>query len=95
MSPPVGLCPGLVVAVDRRGAVGLGQRGGLRLVDAEVDAALVQRGDLIGGDETLAMADAQHDAVEDVLVGAATTWWTVPTSSPPEAYTGTSLSSTW
>src|SRR5437588_6198631 len=48
----------------------LGERGGLGGVDSQIHSPLVQRGDLLGGDEPAASARANHDPVEDVLLGS-------------------------
>jgi ribokinase len=67
--PAARLGPGLALAPRRRAAVGrLQPRGGID-VDAEVDAALVQRPDLVGRDEPWPVADADHESVKDVLLG--------------------------
>lgn len=39
-----------------------------RGIDPEIDAALVERGDLVGGYETRAVLAIHHDSVEDVLL---------------------------
>ena len=48
---------------------GSGRGGGLGGVDAQVDAVLVQRGDVLGGDEPRAIGGLEDDPVEDVLLG--------------------------
>ena len=67
--PPARLDAGLGLAPRGRATPRRGQRSGGRGVDPQVDSTFVQRGDLIGGDETLPVLDPHHDPVEDVLLG--------------------------
>ena len=49
--------------------MGVGERSDLGGVDPQVDSALVQRRDLVGGDEPQPDAGLHHDPVEDVQLG--------------------------
>src|SRR5579875_2155711 len=58
---------GGILAVDGRAPARLRQRQRRNGVDLQVDAELVQRGDLLGGDEAPAAGAAKDDPVEYVL----------------------------
>jgi hypothetical protein len=69
MLPGTRLDARLAVAEDGRRTVRLGERGGVRGVDAQVHSALVQGRDEPGRHEAPALVDAHHDPVEDVELG--------------------------
>jgi hypothetical protein len=66
--PLAGLHAGLVVAPHRRGTFGYRQVRGLGGVNVEIDAMLMQRIDLVGGDEASALVGRDDDPVKDVLM---------------------------
>jgi len=68
--PAAGLDPGLALAVRRRTAVRRLERCGRLGVDPKVHSALVERCDVVGSDEAGVVADADHEPVEDVLIGS-------------------------
>lgn len=67
MHPTTRLDTRLMDAPSRRRAVGLGERGRRRSVDAQVHSALMQRGDLVSRNEALACPATDHDSVKDVF----------------------------
>ena len=68
--PATRLDPRLVEPPGRRAALGLRQLRCRRLVDLEIDTALVQGRDLVGRHEPLPTVAVQNDSVEDVLLGS-------------------------
>ena len=68
--PAARLDPGLVHPPGRRAVLGRGQGRDRVAVNPEIDAALVQGGDLVGGHEVLPIVAVQHDSVEDVHFGS-------------------------
>ena len=66
-APPARLDARFNLAPGRRSVLRRVQQGHRGSVDPQIGAVLVQRPDLIGGDEALDVAGSDHEPVEDVL----------------------------